>query len=111
VLEFCQAVDDAGKVAVSLGLNSLWVIQLMNYASVPSLVYADIPDFESRIADGSTTFEESGWHEAFEKYMDMQNSGCFTDSALGTTNDVVQADVANGTALATVKLTTTISQI
>lgn len=111
VLEFCRVAVDAGKVAFSLGLNSLWVTQLVNYALVPTLVYSDADGFESRIADESTTFEESGWREAFEKYMAMQDAGCFTASALGTTNDIAQADVANGTALATVTLTTTISQI
>src|SRR5690606_13959271 len=54
---------------------------------------------------------DSGWKTAFEQYMDMEDAGCFTENALGTTNDVAQADVANGTALATVTLTTTISQI
>lgn len=111
VLDFCAAAKDAGKVAFSLGLNSLFVTQLINYSLVSTLVYAEDPDFESQIADKSSTFEDSNWKTAFEQYMDLQDAGCFTANALGTTNDVAQADVANGTALATVTLTTTISQI
>lgn len=111
VLEFCEAATDAGKVGFSLGLNSLFVTQLINYSLVSTLVYAEEPDFEAQVADKSTTFEDSNWKDAFEQYMEMQDAGCFTANALGTTNDIAQADVANGTALATVTLTTTISQI
>lgn len=111
VLAFCDAARDAGKVGFSLGLQSLFVTQLINYSLTSTLVYADDPDFEARVADKSATFADSAWKTAFEQYMDMEDAGCFTASALGTTNDVAQADVANGTALATVTLTTTISQI
>ncbi|MDZ4044699.1 MAG: extracellular solute-binding protein, partial [Rhodoglobus sp.] len=61
VLDFCAAAKDAGKVAFSLGLNSLFVTQLINYSLVSTLVYAEDPDFESQIADKSTTFEDSNW--------------------------------------------------
>lgn len=111
VLDFCAAASDAGKVGFSLGLQSLFVTQLINYSLTATLVYADDPDFEKAVADKKATFADSGWKTAFEQYMDMEDAGCFTENALGTTNDVAQADVASGTALATVTLTTTISQI
>ena len=111
VLDFCAAAKGAGKVGFSLGLQSLFVTQLINYSLTSTLVYADDPEFEQSIADKSATFADSGWKTAFDQYMDMEDAGCFTANPLGTTNDVAQADVANGTALATVTLTTTISQI
>lgn len=111
VLDFCEAAIDDGRVGFSLGLQSLFVTQLINYSLVSTLVYAEDPDFEAQVADGSTSFEDSAWKDAFEMYMEMNDAGCFTANPLGTTNDIAQGDVANGRALATVTLTTTISQI
>ncbi|BDZ64769.1 ABC transporter substrate-binding protein [Agromyces mangrovi Wang et al. 2018] len=111
VLEFCEAAKNDGRVAFSLGLQSLFVTQLINYSLVSTLVYAEDPDFEAQVADGETSFSDSAWSEAFEMYMEMDDAGCFTANPLGTTNDIAQGDVAIGRALATVTLTTTISQI
>ncbi|MCU1441575.1 MAG: hypothetical protein JWP85_2572 [Rhodoglobus sp.] len=111
VLDFCEAATDAGKVGFSLGLQSLFVTQLINYSLTSTLVYAADPDFESKVKDGDATFLKSKWKKAFEMYMDMNDAGCFTANPNGTTNDIAQADLASGKALASVTLTTTISQI
>ena len=111
VLDFCSAAKADRKVAFSLGLNTLFVTQLINYALTSTLVYQADPKFDAKLASGKATFDSSNWKKSFQMYMTMEKDGCFTANALGTTNDVAQSDVATGKALATVTLTTTISQI
>lgn len=107
VLDFCADAREAGKVAFSLGAQTLWVTQLPNYALASTLVFgSDEPDFDAEISAGNTSFEESpGWNQTFEQYMEMLEAGCFNDDVLGTSFEASTAAVAAGDALATVQVT------
>jgi len=84
LLGYCADVASAGKVAFALGIQSDWVTQLIPYALVASTVYADSPEFDAGLADGSETFAGSGWGDAFESYLEMDEAGCFNKDPLGT---------------------------
>lgn len=84
LLTYCADVSSAGKVAFALGIQSDWVTQLIPYALVASTVYADDPEFDQGLRDGSKTFAGSGWSDAFDKYLEMDEAGCFNDEPLGT---------------------------
>lgn len=84
LLDYCADVRAAGKVAFALGIQTDWVTQLIPYALVASTVYKDDPEFDQKLADGSATFRESGWVDAFDKYLEMDEAGCFNDDPLGT---------------------------
>ena len=104
LLQFCSAATSAGKVAFGLGLSDAWTTQLIPYALVASLVYAEDPDFAQKQADGSTSFSDSNWKLALQKYVDMNNAGCFNPSPNGTAYAQVQEAVAKGSTLATVSV-------
>src|SRR5690606_10314201 len=67
--------------------------------------------FEADVAAGDATFADSGWAEAFDKYLEMDDAGCFSENPNGTSADIGNEALANGDALATVTLTTSVAAI
>ncbi|CAH0123815.1 Multiple sugar-binding protein [Microbacterium sp. Bi98] len=102
VLQFCADAKANGKVAYGLGLSDAWTTQLIPYALVATLVYAEDPDFIQKQDDGTATFSDSGWKTAMDKYEEMGTEGCFNESPAGTPYATVQNAVASGSTLATV---------
>lgn len=106
VRQFCADANAAGKVPYALGAQTQWVTQLVTYALVPTLVYADDPEFNQQQLDGEVTFPDSGWLDALTTYKELFDEGCFGDDALGTSVDNQTAMVADGRAVASVQLST-----
>jgi raffinose/stachyose/melibiose transport system substrate-binding protein len=111
LLDYCADVKDAGKVAFALGIQTDWVTQLIPYALVASTVYADDPDFDAGLKDGSETFVGSGWGDAFDKYLEMGDAGCFNDDPLGTDVTAAYALVNSGDAVGVVQVLASYPQI
>ncbi|GAA1769254.1 ABC transporter substrate-binding protein [Kocuria aegyptia] len=111
LLEFCQAAQDAGKTAFALGAQTNWVTQLVNYALTPTLVYGPNPDFAQDMAAGEATFADSGWEDAMNQYLEMQDAGCFQDNPLGTDYERSLSMVAQGEALGVVQVNSAVPQI
>lgn len=97
-LQVCDALKQAGKVPIALGAQTPWITQLITYALVPSTVYAKDPEFDKKMQDGSTSFADSGWVDALEMYLDLQQRGYFNDNPNGTTFEQQTAMVATGEA-------------
>jgi len=98
LLEFCDATAAAGVPAFALGNQADWVTQLINYAFVATLVYAENPDFDQQMRDGGATFVGSQWETAMAKYLEMDERGCFQDDPLGTSFESSITQVASGAA-------------
>src|SRR5262249_31314547 len=65
-----------------------WVTQLINYALVPTTVFADNPRFAEDMLERRTTFAQSaGWAEAMEKYLELNRRGFFNPNPNGTSYD------------------------
>lgn len=111
LLGYCQDVRDAGKVAFALGIQTDWVTQLIAYALTASTVYDDTPDFDQQLTDGSATFAGSGWVEAFEKYLEMRDAGCFNEDPLGTDVTASYELVNSGEAVGVVQVLASFAQI
>lgn len=111
LLELCGQARDNDKVLLALGNQTDWVTQLVTYALVATTVYADEPDFDERMAAGEAAFADSGWQEAMEKYLEMDEEGCFSDSPLGTSIETSISDVAQGEAVGLVQVTATLAQV
>ncbi|WP_241740260.1 ABC transporter substrate-binding protein [Microbacterium invictum] len=102
VIPFCEAAIDAGKVAYAVGGATLNNVQNALYSIAPTTVYGENPDFDEQIAAGDTSFsEEPGYVEAFDKYQQMIDAGCFNSDATGVNNDGMLAMVADGSAIGT----------
>ena len=90
LLVVCDAIQDAGKVPIGLGLANSAHIQLTTYALAATAVYAREPDFDQRMAAGGTSFSESaGWHETFEKFLELRDGGFRSHSAIRKSGDVL----------------------
>ncbi|KRA25334.1 hypothetical protein ASD65_13560 [Microbacterium sp. Root61] len=111
LLAYCTDVKAAGKVAFALGIQTDWVTQLIPYALVASTVYADAPDFDAKLADGSETFAGSGWGDAFDKYLEMNEAGCFNADPLGTDVTAAYNLVNSGEAVGVVQVLASYPQI
>ncbi|WP_261165707.1 ABC transporter substrate-binding protein [Microbacterium sp. Marseille-Q6965] len=111
VLTLCADAQAAGKAAFALAGQTPWQVQLIPYALTPTLVYGPNPDFAQQMADGEATFADSEWTTAFEKYIEMNEAGCFQDSALGTGYEDALDLVAKGEALASVQVNASVEMI
>jgi raffinose/stachyose/melibiose transport system substrate-binding protein len=111
VLKFCSAAKSKGKTAFELGAQTPWVTQLIPFALTPTLVYGPNPTFPEDMAAKKTTFADSKWSEAMNKYVEMQKSGCFQDSPLGTDYEASLAAVAKGEALSVVQVNSGVAGI
>lgn len=111
LLALCDEVKAAGKYPIALGNQTPWVTQLINYALVASTVFAENPDFAEQHLEGETSFPESGWREAFEKYMELDEREYFNPNSLGTTYEQQLQMVASGDAAMAVQVSSGVPQI
>lgn len=111
VLAFCADAKDKGKTAYELGAQTSWVTQLIPFALTPTLVYGPNPSFPDDMAAGKATFVDSKWSDAMNKYLEMQKSGCFQESPLGTDYEASLAAVAKGDALSVVQVNSGVAGI
>jgi raffinose/stachyose/melibiose transport system substrate-binding protein len=103
LLAFCDTAKAKGKAAFSLGNQTNWVTQLIDYALVSTTVYAADANFDTKMKSGSATFAGSGWETAMNKYLEMNQRGCFQKDPLGTAVEATDAQVAKGDAVAVVQ--------
>jgi raffinose/stachyose/melibiose transport system substrate-binding protein len=111
LLAFCDTAKAHGKVAFALGDQTDWVTQLVDYALVPTTVYAATKDFDQRMKAGTATFAGSGWLSAMNKYREMYKRGCFSKDPLGTSFETSLSQVAKGQAVAVIQVTSTLNQL
>lgn len=99
VLDLCSAAKAEGKVAYAMGGLAGGTFNYLPYALSATLVDGKNPDFAAQQAAGDTSFAESDWATAFDKYVEMLDAGCFTQDALGTSLEIAQEQVAKGDAV------------
>lgn len=97
-LTLCDTIKAAGKTPLAAGLQAGWVTQLVNYAIVPSTVFAKDPQFDAKMASGEATFAGSGWQQAFEMYLELNERGYFNEDPLATTHELALELVGSGEA-------------
>jgi raffinose/stachyose/melibiose transport system substrate-binding protein len=104
LLDLCGTLKQQGVIPISLGLQTNYVAQFIPYALVASTVYAADPTFDADLLAGKGSFADSGWKEALQKFLDMRDAGCFSDSINGTTYDSMLQQLATGEAAMTVSV-------
>ena len=99
LLAFCKAAAAKGTPAFALGIQDLWVAQLVPYALVATVVYSGDPDFDKKMQAGQATFANSPWTTAMAKQIEMNKAGCFQKNPLGTSYEASQTLAATGKTL------------
>ncbi|MFP8883837.1 ABC transporter substrate-binding protein [Streptomyces mangrovi] len=111
LLALCDTARRHGKVLFALGNETPWVTQLVTYALVATTVYAHLPDFDRQVGYGERTFARSGWRAALDKYLEMDEHGCFNPAPLNTTYEEAVDQVASGRAVGVVQVAGALSAI
>ncbi|MEU9919498.1 extracellular solute-binding protein [Streptomyces sp. NPDC051001] len=99
LLAFCRAAKAKGTPAFALGNQDNWVTQLVLYSLVATSVYGPDRDFDQKMQSGQTTFANSSWKTALDKYVTMDKTGCFQKNPLGTNYEASQQLAATGKTL------------
>jgi len=97
-LAICQKIKAAGVVPIAAGNGTIWVNQLFTYSLVPSLVYADNPNFNADRRVGKVKFAGSAWRQALDRILELQKGGFLSDNPNGTSFDEQLQLVASGKA-------------
>jgi raffinose/stachyose/melibiose transport system substrate-binding protein len=101
-LALCQHFKDAGIIPIAVGNGTSWVNQLITYSMLPSIVYANNPNFDRDRQEGKVKFATSGWVETLNKYMELNKRGFFNPNPVGTSIDEAFQLVATGKAAMTI---------
>ncbi|MFD7455613.1 MULTISPECIES: ABC transporter substrate-binding protein [unclassified Streptomyces] len=111
LLELCATARKHGKVLFALGNATPWVTQLVDYALVATTVYAEHPDFDQQMTLNRQTFAASGWRTALEKYLEMNDRGCFSPKPLDTTYEDSLDQVTDGRAVGVIQVASALSAL
>jgi raffinose/stachyose/melibiose transport system substrate-binding protein len=107
LLADADKIKQAGKVPFAVGNQTPWITQLLPYAIAPSTAFAQDPNLAQDMLDNKKSFENSGWHTVFERYMELYRRGLFNKSPNGTTYEQTQQLVGSGKAAMAVQVIAT----
>jgi raffinose/stachyose/melibiose transport system substrate-binding protein len=99
LVAFCKAAAAKGTPAFALGIQDLWVTQIVLFALVATVVYGEDKDFDTKMQAGQATFASSPWTTAMAKYQEMNTAGCFQKNPLSTSYEASQDLAATGKTL------------
>lgn len=112
LLKFCDDANALGKVPYALGAQTIWVTQNVPFASVPTTVMKDDPNFDEEMAAGERTFAGSeGYVEAMTQYQTMLQNGCFNESPVGTSLEQQLGMLSSGEALGAPQITAVMNSL
>jgi raffinose/stachyose/melibiose transport system substrate-binding protein len=99
-LTVCQKARAAGTVALVVdGGMQLNLSLFLTDLAVP-FVYARDRHWLAELKAGTVSFDSrTGWREALQQFVDMNNAGCFERGVAGTVAASARAQFANGQAL------------
>jgi raffinose/stachyose/melibiose transport system substrate-binding protein len=103
-----QKIKAAGKVPIALGNQTPWITQLISYAIAPSTAFAQDPNLAQDMLDHKKSFQNSGWGDVFQRYMQLNQKGFFNKNPDGTTFEQQVNYVASGKAAMAVQVTGTL---
>lgn len=99
LIDSCGTARDGGKVFTALAGAAAPNTGMLGMNLAAARVYGENPDWNTDRADGKTTFADSGWVDALEAVVEMNDNGCFQDGAAGSGFDAITNGVVSGTAL------------
>jgi len=107
LLAAADKIKRAGKIPFAVGNQTPWITQLLPYAIAPSTAFAEDPNLAQDMLDKKKSFENSGWHTVFERYLELYRRGLFNKSPNGTTYEQTQSLVGSGKAAMAVQVIAT----
>jgi raffinose/stachyose/melibiose transport system substrate-binding protein len=84
LLRVCQKAKDAGTVALLLPGGSVAFVTFLIVNLAVVTVYGKDKHFTEELKAGKVTFDGTpGWHQALQKFIDMNDGGCFEPGVAG----------------------------
>ncbi|GAA2026362.1 extracellular solute-binding protein [Agromyces tropicus] len=99
LLAACTTAKDGGKSFTALAGSVPFNTGLLAQIVAATRVYEEAPDWNEQRAAGDVTFADSGWKDALEDIVAMNDGGCFQDGAAGGTFDSITNGIGGGTSL------------
>jgi len=99
LLEACTAARASGKTFTVLAGAIPFNTGLFGMLVSATRVYEADPDWNEQRAAGDVTFAGSGWEDALNDIITLNESGCFQDGVAGGTFDTITQNLASGTGL------------
>lgn len=82
-LEVCQKLKENGITPIISGNKDGYALQFGLYQIAACQVYADLPDFNERLADGTAEFTDAGtWNEVIDRYVMLYQEGYVEEHSL-----------------------------
>jgi raffinose/stachyose/melibiose transport system substrate-binding protein len=105
LLGVCEKAHAAGTAAVILAGVSQSTVELLLLDLAVATLYGQNPHWAAELRDGQVSFDgSSGWHQALQEFIDMNEAGCFQAGATGTSTTAGEALFAQGQGLMLVGL-------
>lgn len=99
LLDACATARDGGKSFIVLAGGVPFNTGMTSMIIASSRVYEQDPDWNAQRAAGDVTFADSGWRDALEDFVALNDAGCFQDGAAGGTFDSITQGIGSQTAL------------
>lgn len=99
LLDACTTARDGGKSFTVLAGSAVFNTGLLAQIISATRVYEETPDWNEQRAAGDVTFADSGWRQALEDIVAMNEGGCFQDGAAGGTFDSITNGIGGGSSL------------
>lgn len=98
-LHVCETLKKAGITPIVTGNKDSYTMQFCLYQLAASQVYAQNPDFNEQLADGTAHFTDAGtWDEVLDKYLLLYKNGYVGENSLSIGNTEAIERFANGEA-------------
>lgn len=97
-LDDCQKLKDAGHTPITCGDKQSFVMQFAMYQIGASEIYAENPDFDSQLFDGTTKFTDPQWVDTVSKLAELYQKGYVIDNSLGLSQDQSRQAFVDGQA-------------
>lgn len=82
-LEVCECLKSHGITPVISGNKDSYALQFGLYQIAACLVYADNPDYNRELADGTAKFTDAGtWDSVIERYMELYKNNYVQEHSL-----------------------------
>jgi raffinose/stachyose/melibiose transport system substrate-binding protein len=107
LLTMCQRIKAAGKIPFAEGFGEVTGWSIFREEMSGLFVYGPQPNWNTLRSHNKVTFQSSSrWRRALQVVVDMNNAGCFSPGASGTTLNASLAQLVRGDAVMSLVSTT-----
>lgn len=98
-LNCCETLKNAGVQPIVMGDKDNWVMQFGLYQIACNEIYAQNPDYDLQLRDGSASFTDEGtWDKVLSMYAELYDNGYVVSNSLGLSSAQAVQEFVDGNA-------------